>query len=89
VTGSFDRTTYFRAYGKLAATVPVAGFLGNFDAQCHQDGTCAAEILSIRRSYFPSGYQHLDPGAFTITYDGGRCGTWTQTNSGDTGDIVC
>src|SRR5438067_1107596 len=51
VTGSFDGTAYFRAYGKFAPTVPTTGFLGNFDAQCQQDGTCAGQILSIRRSY--------------------------------------
>jgi hypothetical protein len=89
VTASFDGTTYFRIYGKFAPTVSTTGFLGNFDAQCQQDGTCAGQILSIRRSYFPSGYQHVDLGAFAVTYDGGACGTWTQSNSGDTGDIVC
>ena len=89
VTGSFDGTTYFRDYGKFAPTVPTTGFLGNFDAQCQQDGTCAGDILHIRPSYFPSGFQHVDPGAFTITYNGGACGTWSQSNSGDTGDIVC
>ena len=89
VTGTFDDTAYLRAYGKFAPTVPTTGSLGNFDAQCQQDGTCAGQILSIRASYFPSGYKHLDGGAFTATYDGGACGTWVQTNSGDTGDIVC
>jgi hypothetical protein len=89
VTGSFDGTSYLRVYGKFAPTVPTTGPLGNFDAQCQQDGTCAEPILSIRRSYFPSGYQHVDPGAFAITYDGGACGRWFQSNSGDTGDIVC
>jgi hypothetical protein len=88
-TGSFAGTSYLRVYGKFTPTVPTTGFLGNFDAQCQQDGTCARPILSIRSSYFPSGYQHIDGGAFTVTYDDGSCGTWTQTNSGDTGDIVC
>lgn len=89
VTGSFDGTTYLRIYGKFAPTVSTTGSLGNFDAQCQQDGTCAGQILSIRRSYFPSGYQYVGLGAFAITYDGGACGTWSQSNSGDTGDIVC
>ena len=89
VTGSFDGTTYFRIYGKFAPTVSTTGNLGNFDAQCQQDGTCAGDILHVRPSYFPSGYQHVDLGAFAVTYDGGACGTWSQTNSGDTGDIVC
>jgi hypothetical protein len=89
VTGSFDGTAYFRDYGKFAPTVPTIGFLGNFNAQCRQDGTCAGDILHIGPSYFPAGFQNVDPGAFTVTYDGGACGTWSQTNSGDTGDIVC
>ena len=89
VTGSFGGTAYFRDYGKFAPTVPTTGFLGNFDAQCQQDGTCAGDILHIGPSYFPSGFQNVDSGAFTVTYDGGACGTWYQTNSGDTGDIVC
>jgi len=89
VTGSFVDTAYFRLYGKLEPTVPTTGFLGNFDAQCQQDGSCSGDILHIGPSYFPSGFQHVDPGAFTATYDGGACGSWYQTNSGDTGDIVC
>ena len=90
VVASADGTFYERIYGTFAPTVPTTGFIGNFDPQCQQDGTCAGQILSIRRSYFPSGYQHLDLGAFTITYDGGACGTWRQSSSsGDTGDIVC
>ena len=89
VTGTFDATAYLRLYGKFAPTVPTTGFLGNFDAQCQQDGTCAGDILHIGPSYFPTGFQNVDPGAFAITYDGGACGTWSQSNSGDTGDIVC
>jgi len=88
VTGSFDGTAYFRVYGTFAPTVPTTGSIGNFDAQCSQDGTCAGSIPSVSRSYF-SPRRHLDPGAFAVTYDGGACGTWFQTNSGDTGDIVC
>ena len=89
VTGTFDSTAYLRVYGTFAPTVPTTGFLGNFDAQCQQDGTCAGDILHIGPSYFPSGFQNVDIGAFAITYDGGACGTWSQSNSGDTGDIVC
>jgi hypothetical protein len=87
VTGTFDGTLYFRVYGTFAPTVPTTGFIGNFDAQCQQDGTCAGSIPSSRVYFSPRRY--LDIGAFTATYDGGACGTWSQTNSGDTGDIVC
>jgi len=89
VTGSLDITSYLRVYGTFAPTVPTIGFLGNFDAQCQQDGTCAADILHLGPSYFPSGLKNLDPGWFLATYDGGACGTWVQAPSGDTGDIVC
>ncbi len=40
-TGSFDGTLYARLYGRFAPTVATTGFLGNFDRQCQQDGTCA------------------------------------------------
>jgi hypothetical protein len=89
VTGTFDGTSYLRVYGTFAPTVSATGFLGNFDAHCQQDGTCERPILSIRSSYFPSGFKNVDAGAFAVTYDAGACGTWFQTNSGDTGDIVC
>jgi hypothetical protein len=89
VTGAFDGTIYYRFYGKFAPTVSTTGFLGNFDAQCQQDGSCAGDILHVGPSYFPTNLQHVDPGAFAVTYEGGACGTWSQTNSGDTGDIVC
>jgi len=89
VTGSIDGTYTDRLYGKFAPTVATTGFLGNLDRQCGQDGTCATPTFSVRRSYFPTGYQHVDIGAFDFTYDGGTCGTWHQTSSGDTGDIVC
>jgi hypothetical protein len=87
VTGTFDGTLYFRIYGTFAPTVPTTGFIDNFDAQCGQDGTCAGSIPSSR-VYFPSRH-HIDVGAFTFAYDGGACGNWYGSNSGDTGDIVC
>lgn len=86
VTASFDGTAYFRIYGTFAPRVATTGFIGNFDVQCQQDGTCAGSLPS--HLYFPSA-QHADAGAFAITYDAGACGAWFQTNSGDTGDIVC
>ena len=89
VTGTFDGTLVARLYGKFAPTVPTTGSLGNFDLQCGQDGTCAVPFPSIRRLYFPSGYQNVDVGAFTFAYDGGACGNWYGSNSGDFGDIVC
>ena len=88
VTGSFDGTAYLRIYGRFAPTVATTGFIGNFDPQCQQDGTCTGPEPHLRGLYFSSIY-HVDGGAFAISYDGGACGTWFQSNSGDTGDIVC
>jgi hypothetical protein len=89
LTGTFQVTVYDRLYGIFAPTAPTTGFLGNFDIQCQHDGTCGGSIPSIHGFYFPAGYRYLDYGAFNATYDGGTCGRWTQTNSGDFGDIVC
>src|SRR2546423_4901984 len=58
VTASFDGTTYLRIYGTFAPRVTTTGFIGNFDVQCHQDGTCAGSLSS--HLYFPSA-QHVDP----------------------------
>jgi hypothetical protein len=88
VTGSYDGTSYLRIYGTFAPTVATTGFVGNFDVQCQQDGTCAGSGPRLRRLYFSSIY-NFDGGAFAYTYDGGACGTWFQSSSGDTGDIVC
>ena len=88
VTGSFDGTVYLRIYGKFAPTVPTTGYIGDFDAQCQQDGTCLGTFARPSRLYF-SQVNFVDPGAFVFTADGGACGTWIQTTSGNTGDIVC
>ena len=88
VTASFDGTFYERIYGTFAPTVPTTGLFGNYDAQCQQDGTCAAPLPGIDQVYF-SSVRHVDYGAFTFTADAGACGTWFQSSSGDTGDIVC
>lgn len=88
VTGSFDGTIYLRIYGTFAPTVATTGYVGNFDRQCQQDGTCSGPRASTGRLYFSSVY-HFDRGAFAFTADGGACGTWFQSSSGDTGDIVC
>jgi hypothetical protein len=88
VTGSFDGTMYLRFYGTFAPKVATTGFIGNFDLQCQQDGSCSGPAPRISRLYFSSVYA-IDFGAFAFTADGGACGTWFQSSSGDTGDIVC
>jgi hypothetical protein len=88
VIASADGGWYERINGTFAPTVPTTGFIGTIDAQCSQDGTCAHPLPGVAGLYFTS-VQHDDFGAFTFTADAGACGTWRQTSSGDTGDIVC
>lgn len=88
VTASADGTFYERINGTFAPTVPTNGFIGNFDTQCQQDGTCATQLPLVEQLYF-STVHHVDYGAFAFTADAGACGTWHQSTSGDTGDIVC
>lgn len=88
VTASFEGTIYARIYGTFAPTVPTIGDLGTFDLQCDQVGTCAAPYPDPRDFYF-SSVHNVDGGTFEFTADAGACGTWHQSASGDTGDIVC
>ena len=89
VTGTFDGTLYLRIYGTFAPTVPTTGFIGNFDPQCQQDGTCAGGSLPGPEDLYFSSVHNVDFGVFEFTADAGACGTWFQSTSGDTGDIVC
>jgi len=89
VTGFIDGTYYRRYYGTFAPTVPTTGFIENLDRQCQQDGTCAVPGASIASFYFSPFHNAVGGFAFTYTADDGGCGTWVQTTSGDTGDIVC
>ena len=89
VVASADGGWYERVYGNFAPTVATTGFIGNFDPQCQQDGTCAgAPAPSVEDLYF-SPVRYVKYGAFEFTADAGACGTWFQSTSGDTGDIVC
>jgi hypothetical protein len=88
VIASDDGFFYERIYGTFAPTVPTTGFIGNFDPQCQQDGTCAESLPGPEDLYF-SSVRFVDFGVFEFTADAGACGTWFQSTSGDTGDIVC
>jgi hypothetical protein len=88
VIASFNGTIYARIYGTFAPKVATSGDLGAFDLRCGQDGTCAAPYPDPRDFYF-SSVQNVDYGSFEFTADAGSCGTWHQSTSGDTGDIVC
>jgi hypothetical protein len=87
VTASFVGSISYRVHGKFAPTVPTHNFIGDFDAQCNQEGTCTGRLLED--SLFFSSIDHIDFGSFSFSADAGACGTWSQTDSGDTGDIVC
>jgi hypothetical protein len=88
VIASFDGTIYARIYGTFAPKVATSGPLGTFDLQCSQAGTCATPYPDPTNLYF-SSVQHIDVGTFDFTADAGSCGTWFQSATGDTGDIVC
>ena len=88
VTGSFQGTTYLRINGIFKANVPTSGYIGDFDAQCQQDGSCSGQRLRTSALYF-SRTNKVDFGWFLFAADGGACGKWIQTASGSVGDIVC
>jgi len=88
VTASDDGTFYERINGTFAPTVATTGFIDNYDTQCQQDGTCATQLPLVEQLYF-SSVHHVDYGAFAFTANAGACGTWYQSTSGDSGDIVC
>jgi hypothetical protein len=89
VTASFVGDVTYRIYGTFAPTLPTRGFIGNFDAECDRAGNCAPAETLLGDSRFFSPIHHIDYGTFEFTADAGACGTWHQTESGDTGDIVC
>jgi hypothetical protein len=88
VTGTYDGTFYVHLFGKFAPTIPTTGFIGNVDFHCQQDGTCSGDPSVFVYDYFPSLLSYHF-GAFDFTAVAGACGTWHQSSSGDTGDIVC
>lgn len=88
VSGSFDGTTYLRIYGKFEPKVPTSGFIGDFDEQCRQDGSCSGTAPRASELYF-SRVNHIDFGWFLYAANAGTCGTWIQEPSGSTGDIAC
>jgi hypothetical protein len=76
-------------HGTFAPTVSTRGFVGDFDWQCQQDGTCLGWGTRFTpRVYFSSidSFQFLVYGA---TFEAGACGVWRQSLDGNTGDIVC
>ena len=76
-------------FGKFAPTIPTTGPLGNVDFQCQQDGTARGVMHRSSSTTTSPPCLSYHYGAFDFTADAGACGTWHQSSSGDTGDIVC
>ena len=87
VTGRWYGEIVVVIHGTFAPKVATSGFVGDFDLQCQQDGTCLGPAFNAR-SYFSSidSAQFL---TFKATFAGGACGVWRQSIDGNTGDIVC
>jgi hypothetical protein len=88
VTGRWNGEIVAVLHGTFAPTVATHGFVGDFDRQCHQDGTCLLPDFNARPyfSSFDSAPQFLK---FAATFAARGCGVWNQSLDGDTGDIVC
>ena len=87
VTGRWNGEIVALIHGTFAPTIATSGFVGDFDGQCQQDGTCLGTLLTPR-PYF-SSIDSIEFLAFSATFEAGACGVWRQSISGDTGDIVC
>ena len=87
VTGRWSGEIVAVIHGTLAPTVATSGFVGDFDSQCQQDGTCLGPVLNARL-YF-SSIDSVEFRVFSATFAGGACGVWRQSTRGDSGDIVC
>jgi hypothetical protein len=86
VTGRWYGEIVAVLHGTFAPKVPTSGFVGDFDRQCEQDGTCLLPAFTPRAYISIDSFQFL---TFKATYAGGACGVWRQSLDGDTGDIVC
>lgn len=87
VTGPWYGELVIAIHGTFAPTVPTSGFVGDFNLQCQQDGTCLGPVFNAR-NYF-SSFDSLQFLTRSATFAGGTCGVWRQSIDGDTGDILC
>ena len=88
VTGRWYGELVIVIQGTFAPNLPTNGFVGDFDLQCQQDGTCLGAAFNAR-NYF-SSFDSLDFLKFAGTFEAGACGVWRQSTDGSTtGDIVC
>ena len=87
VTGRWNGEIVALIHGTFAPTIATSGFVGDFDWQCQQDGTCPG-TRPTPRLYFSS----IDSFSFFVfgaTFESGTCGVWHQSLDGNKGDIVC
>ena len=87
VTGRWYGELVIVIHGPFAPKVATNGFVGDFDLQCQQDGTCLGPAFNAR-AYF-SSFDSLQFLKRDATFEAGACGVWRQSMDGDTGDIVC
>jgi hypothetical protein len=87
VTGRWYGEIVVVIQGTFAPTVATSGFVGDFDRQCQQDGTCLLPEFGARN--YISNITSVQFLTFSATFAGGPCGVWRQSISGNTGDIVC
>ena len=87
VTGRWYGEIVAVIHGTFAPTVATSGFVGDFDRQCQQDGTCLLPEFGARK--YISNITSADFLTFSATFAGGACGVWRQSIDGNTGDIVC
>ncbi len=87
VTGRWYGEIVAVIHGTFAPTVATSGFVGDFDRQCQQDGTCLLPDFNARN--YISNITSVQFITFSATFAGGTCGVWRQSVDGDTGDIVC
>jgi hypothetical protein len=87
VTGRWNGQIVALIHGTFAPKVATSGFVGDFDGQCQQDGTCLGTLPNVRL-YF-SSIASAQLFVFGATFEGGTCGVWRQSIDGNTGDIVC
>ena len=87
VTGRWYGEIVALIHGTFAPTLATLGFVGDFDLECQQDGTCLRSFNA--RRYFSSFDSPPQILRFSAVFEAGTCGVWRQTIDGNTGDIVC
>jgi hypothetical protein len=87
VTGRWYGEIVAVIHGTFAPTAATRGFVGDFDRQCDQDGTCLLPEFGARK--YISNITSAQFLTFNATFAGGACGVWRQSIDGNIGDIVC